>query len=119
MNKLSNWMLVLVGLGMTTLALASDDVNSRSRPSFESIDTNKDMLLSSDEIEAFKQSWRENSGEPRRCGSQRPSLFETADTDGDGYVNESEFDAFRERMRRDGGGKRSGCRSSDSGNDSA
>jgi len=104
---------------MTTLAVASDDINSRSRPSFESIDTNNDMLLSSDEIEAFMQSRRHERGEHQRSESQRRSRLEQVDTDGDGFVNESEFNAFHEVMRRGRKGKPPGRTSPDCGKDGA
>jgi len=119
MNNISNWILVLIGLGVTSMVLANDETGNRSRPSFEDIDQNKDMLISSDEIEAFMQGRHENRRERSKGESQRPSRFEKADTDGDGYVNQSEFDALHDGSRRDRRGKPSGQRSHGCGEDSA
>jgi hypothetical protein len=101
-----NILVTLAGLGLAATALAHDEIRERDRPTFEDIDTNTDMLISPDEIEAFRQSRIgdrvENARRPKTSRLQR------ADADGDGYVNQAEFDALRDQVREGRGRHRRG-----------
>ena len=95
-NTKANLIVTLAGLCLASAAFAHDVANERSRPTFEEIDANKDMLISPDEIEAFMESRSEHRRERQRASRSRTSRFDSADEDGDGYVNETEFNALRD-----------------------
>jgi hypothetical protein len=96
-NKRMNVLVLLAGLGMATAALAHDETREWSRPNFEDMDANKDLLISPDEIEAFRES--RNGDRAKHPKRSKTSRFLKADTDGDGYVNQAEFDALRDQVR--------------------
>lgn len=73
------------------------DVEARVRAQFAELDTNKDGVLTQDELRPHRPTDAERQ-------AMRDKMFAAMDKDGNGQIDKAEFDAFHaDRMRRDRG----------------
>jgi len=96
MKDMEIWVVVLIGVGFFSLALAGDNMDRPTPPTFSDIDANGDQLISQDEMRTFMEGMMARM-HARKGGRHNP--FERGDADGDGYLNEEEFNEMRNAMR--------------------
>lgn len=93
-------MIVVLALGVV-LGFNANAEGGKERPeppSFSEIDSNTDLLISREEMEAAMSARMGDRGPRRGRGGDPEERFNRLDSDGDGYLNEAEFEAARAKF---------------------
>ena len=98
MKILMTILALTLGVILAFNASANGDKQRPEPPSFTEIDSNADLLISREEMQAAMEARVGDRGPRRGRGPDPEARFDHVDEDGDGYLNEAEFDAARTKM---------------------